>query len=82
MKALVVRLTARLVLFAQPINRKPNKMKEELEKLITNAETTQNWSDKQCFEFTEQLYAFIEGLYLFEKEELIRIIQSACYSDE
>lgn len=57
-------------------------MKEELEKLITNAETTQNWSDQQCFEFTEQLADFIDGLYLYEKEELIRIIQEACLSDD
>lgn len=52
-------------------------MKEELEVLITDAETTQNWSDKECFEFTEQLSRFIDGLYLDQKAELIRIIQES-----
>jgi hypothetical protein len=52
-------------------------MKEELEVLITNTETTQNWSDRQCFEFTEQLASFIDGLYLDQKAELIRIIQES-----
>ena len=50
-------------------------MKEELEILITDSETTQNWSDKECFEFTEQLASFIDGLYLDQKAELIRIIR-------
>ena len=57
-------------------------MKEKLEKLITDAETTQNWSDQKCFEFTEQLYAFIEGLYLFEKAELINLIHEASIDDD
>jgi SPX domain protein involved in polyphosphate accumulation len=52
-------------------------MKKELEKLITESETTQNWSDKECFDFTEQLTDFIDGLYLYQKEELIRIIQDS-----
>ena len=50
-------------------------MKEELEILITDSETTQNWSDKECFEFTEQLASFIKGLHLDQKSELIKIIQ-------
>lgn len=54
-------------------------MKEELEILITDSETTQNWSDKECFEFTEQLASFIDGLYLYEKAELLRIIQESQY---
>lgn len=52
-------------------------MKDELEVLITDSETTQNWSDKECFEFTEQLASFIDGLYLDQKTELIRIIQES-----
>jgi len=52
-------------------------MKEELEKLITDAETTQNWSDKECFEFTEQLTSFIDGLYLDQKADLIKIIEES-----
>jgi hypothetical protein len=57
-------------------------MKEKLEVLITGSETTQNWSDQKCFEFTEQLYAFIEGLYLFEKAELINLIHEASIDDD
>ena len=57
------------------------KLKEELEKLITDTETTQSWSAKECFEFTEQLASFIDGLYIYEKEELIRIMQESLYHE-
>ena len=49
---------------------------ELLEKLITNANTTQSWSDSKCFEFTENLAFLIDGLHQDEKDELIQIIIS------